>query len=72
MPTWLEAYLATLAAHTGWTRQHILWELPLVAGLGLQLTYLHREDAWCVPIAPPKPPVTLAGLDDLLTPPAES
>jgi hypothetical protein len=60
-----------LAERTDWSRDFILWELPFITGLGLQLTYLRKDGAWCVPIEPPKPPVTDAGVDDLLTPPPE-
>lgn len=34
--TWLDRYVDTFASQYGWSRHHIMWELPLVVGIRLQ------------------------------------
>lgn len=63
---WLASYVATLAKNTAWTHAFILWELSYLAGLQLEHSYLRAMDVWTIPVQPPKPPVTDAGVDDLL------
>ena len=49
MPSWAASYLITLASHTGWSRDFILWELPLAQGFQLQHAVLIQSGATTVP-----------------------
>ena len=49
MPSWTASYLITIASQTGWTRDFILWELPLSQGWQLQHAILIQNGATTVP-----------------------
>jgi len=50
MPVWPATYIAMLASQTGWTRDFILWELPLSQGFQLQHAILVQQGATTVPL----------------------
>jgi len=50
MPAWPASYLVTIAAQTGWSRDFILWELPLSQGWQLQHAILIANGATTVPL----------------------
>lgn len=45
----MAAYVITLASHTGWAEEFILWELPLARGLQYQHACLCAEGVRTVP-----------------------